>query len=166
MRGIVQAVLMLSAATAAVASQAAVKVRYPQCESRTRCSRPPARRPSCYARTRASTWSIFRMEASGCSSRPHATSTRCPSRRMENGSRDRFSDGTVEVPPPPKAPAPRASGKLDANRIDNLYFFADGKKLFVSAMNHPGTIWELTDAKFARHFGGQVRWSGVGCGKP
>jgi len=53
-----------------------------------------------------------------------------------------FHDGTVEVISSDGTGAAR-QWKADSNRIDNLYFFADGKKLFVSAMNHPGTIWEL-----------------------
>lgn len=60
-----------------------------------------------------------------------------------------FHDGMVELLPTQGATAAR-QWKADSNRIDQLYFFADGKKLFVSAMNHPGTIWELTETPSLR----------------
>lgn len=54
-----------------------------------------------------------------------------------------FHDGTVEVLPAQGTGASR-KWQADSHRIDNLYFFADGKMLFVGPMNTPGTIWDLT----------------------
>lgn len=148
MRGIVQAVLMLSAATAAVASQAAVKVQLP-CESRDQMLSPTGAQAVVLCKDK----SIHVVNLPDGSERllfsaardVNALSFSQDGKWMAAG----FPDGTVEVLPAQGTAATR-QWKADANRIDNLYFFADGKKLFVSAMNHPGTIWELTETPTQR----------------
>jgi WD40 repeat protein len=38
----------------------------------------------------------------------------------------------------------------DPRRIDTLYFFPDGKNLFVGPVDSPGQVWELTDTPTLR----------------
>lgn len=148
MRGLALAALMLCAATAAVASPAPVKVQLP-CESRDQMLSPTGAQVAVLCKDH----SIHLVNL-----RDGAERQLFPAERRVSGlsfSQDGkwmaagFPDGTVEVLPSQGTGATR-QWKADANRIDNLYFFADGKKLFVSAMNHPGTIWELTETPTQR----------------
>jgi len=156
MRGLVLAVLMISAATAAVASQA-VKVQLP-CESRDQMLSPTGAQAVVLCKDK----SIHLVNLPDGSERllfpaerdVSALSFSQDGKWLAAG----FHDGTVEVLPSQGTAATRR-WKADARRIDNLYFFADGKMLFVSAMNHPGTIWELSDTPTQRatlpdNFGG------------
>ncbi len=135
------AVLLISAAAPAIASQA-IKVRLP-CESPYQMLSP----------TGAQALVLCKDESVHLVNLPDGSERLLfPAERRTNGlafSQDGkwlaagFHDGTVELLPTQGAAAIR-QWKADSNRIDQLYFFADAKKLFVSAMNHPGTIWELT----------------------
>lgn len=157
MRGLVLAVLMISAATAAVASPAAVKVQLP-CESRDQMLSPTGAQAVVLCKEK----SIHLVNLPDGSDR-----LLYPDDRRVNElsySQDGqwlaagFDDGTVEVISS-QGTAPTRRWKADSNRIDNLSFFPDAKKLFVSAMNHPGTIWELSEpptlrATLPEDFGG------------
>ncbi len=55
-----------------------------------------------------------------------------------------FVNGTVEVLPTRNSEASK-HWKADSHRIDTLYFFPDGKTLFVGPVDSPGQVWELTD---------------------
>jgi WD40 repeat protein len=147
---------MISAATAAVASPT-VKVQMP-CDSSYQMLSPTGAQAVVFCKDK----SIHVVNVSDGSERllfpaardVNALSFSQDGKWLAAG----FPDGTVEVLPAQGNDATR-QWKADANRIDNLYFFADGKKLFVSAMNHPGTIWELTEtptlrATLADKFGG------------
>jgi len=147
MRGLMLAVLTIFAATAAVASQA-VKVQLP-CESRFQMLSPTGAQAivACKDQTAhlvnlpdGSERLLFPADV-----RISALSFSQDGKWLAAG----FHDGTVEVLPTQGTGATR-QWKADSNRIDNLFFFADAKKLFVSAMNHPGTIWELTETPTLR----------------
>ncbi len=157
MRGFALAALMICAATAAVASSAAVKVQLP-CESSYQMLSPTGAQAIVFCKDK----SIHVVKLPDGSERllfpaardVNALSFSQDGKWLAAG----FPDGTVEVLPAQGAGATR-QWKADSNRIDNLYFFADGRKLFVSAMNHPGTIWELTETPTLRatlpdNFGG------------
>ena len=141
------AVLLISSATAAVAAQT-VKVQLP-CDSGYQMLSP----------TGAQVLVMCKDESVHLVSLPDGSDRLLfPAERRTNSfsfSQDGkwlaagFHDGTVELLPAQGAAAARR-WKADSNRIDQLYFFADAKKLFVSAMNHPGTIWELTETPTLR----------------
>ncbi len=147
MRTPLVAVLLISSATAAAASQA-VKVQLP-CESRYQMVSPTGAQ----AVVRCKDKSIHLVNLPDGSERMlfpaardvNALSFSQDGKRLAAG----FHDGMVEVISSDGTGAAR-QWKADSNRIDNLYFFGDDKKLFVSAMNHPGTIWELTETPTLR----------------
>jgi WD40 repeat protein len=60
-----------------------------------------------------------------------------------------FPHGVVEVLST-KEKASTRQWTADSHRIDNLYFFPDGKHLFVGPVDSPGTVWELADTPMLR----------------
>lgn len=157
MRGLTLAVLMISAATAAAASQSAVKVQLP-CESPYQMLSPTGAQAVVLCKDHSihlvnlpdGSERLLFAAGSGISELSFSQDGKW----LAAG----FHDGTVELLPSQGTGATR-QWKADPHRIDNLYFFADGKQLFVSAMNHPGTIWELGDTPTQRatlpdNFGG------------
>jgi WD40 repeat protein len=54
-----------------------------------------------------------------------------------------FTDGMVRVIPTMDDQTPAKEWKAGARRIDTLYFFPDGKHLFVGPVDSPGTVWDI-----------------------
>ena len=76
---------------------------------------------------------------------------------MERGSRLGFEDGTVEVIASGTARQSHSSWKANPHRIDLLYFFPDGKSLFVGPVDSPGQVWDLTDIQRCGNSAGRFR---------
>jgi WD40 repeat protein len=60
-----------------------------------------------------------------------------------------FTDGDVEVIATGD-PASHRRWKADSHRIDLLYFFPNGKDLFVGPVDSPGQVWELSQTPTRR----------------
>ncbi len=54
-----------------------------------------------------------------------------------------FNDGTVRIIPTTDDQTSAKEWKPGARRIDTLYFFPDGKHLFVGPVDSPGTVWDV-----------------------
>jgi len=137
------AVLVISAVTAAVASQPVAKVQLP-CDSLYQMLSPTGKQAVVACKDHRS----YLVSIPDGASRPLLPAEPRVSALVY--SKDGqwlaagFPDGTVRVMPGQGTAAAR-QWKAGPHRIDTLYLFPDGKKLFVAPVDSPGTVWELTE---------------------
>lgn len=144
MRGLAVAALLAVSATVAVASQPVAKVQLP-CESRSQDLSPTGTQLAVACKDH----SVYLVNVADNGQRKIFSSDHRPSgyvysqdgRWLAAG----FPDGTVEVIST-HDDAPSRQWKAGPHRIDTLHFFPDGKKLFVSPVDSPGTVWDLRDS--------------------
>jgi len=142
MRALALAGLLAISATAALASQPVAKVQLP-CESADQDLSPTGKQLAVACKDH----SVYLVDVSGGAQRKVLSPDHRPNtyvyshdgRWLAAG----FSDGTVEVFSTHDG-ASSQQWKGGQKRIDTLYFFPDGKKLFVASVDSPGTVWDLT----------------------
>jgi WD40 repeat protein len=130
-------------AVSATAAQPVAKVQLP-CESHSQDLSPTGTQLAVTCKDN----SVYLVEVSDGAGRKVLTSDHPPNTHVY--SQDGrwlaagFSDGTVEVISAHDSTASR-QWKAGPHRIDTLYFFPDGKRLFVGPVDSPGTVWELSE---------------------
>lgn len=140
--------LVACASASAVASSTIAQVQLP-CESRSQVLSPVGTQ----AAVRCKDHSVHTVNIPAGTERTIASADRPPSevsyspdgRWLAMG----FDDGTVEVVSTNDS-APARRWKADSHRIDALYFFPDGKTLFVGPVDSLGQVWLLTDTPTQR----------------
>jgi len=142
MRALALAALLGVSAIAALASQPVGKVQLP-CESGSQDLSPTGTQLAVQCKDH----SVYLVDVSGGRQQKVLSSDHRPNlyvyshdgRWLAAG----FPDGTVEVIST-RDSTPSRQWKAGPHRIDTLYFFPDGKKLFIGPVDSPGTVWDLS----------------------